>query len=92
MYIYDFLCENCGYNAKVAGGAGSTRVGKSETMKCMDCEIVIGVLVWTHVESFKENIGRCSNCKGTSLIKWVEPYPCPKCDHSMNRGRETLAC
>jgi predicted RNA-binding Zn-ribbon protein involved in translation (DUF1610 family) len=92
MYVYEFLCENCGYTATVAGGVGSTRVGESETMKCADCKIVIGVLLWTHVESLKEEIGRCFKCKGTSLSKWVEPYPCPKCDHAMNKGPEGMAC
>ena len=98
MDVYKFLCPSCGYGVNAAGGRSATRASKSETMICADCRIVTDVFMGYHRKvppgkGYEEKIGRCYQCKGTNLIKWVEPYPCPKCDASMiNEGMKFVAC
>ena len=93
MYIYTFLCENCGYTADVAGGVGHTRLAFVETMLCADCRIVTDVRHIHSISQFHEAaIGSCSNCKGANLSKWTEPYACPKCDQTMNKTDAVYAC
>jgi len=91
MDIYRFLCGNCGYTADAAGDIGYTRLGKPETMICADCRIVTDVLIWSQ-SAYESEIGCCSNCKGTNLSKWAEPYACAKCDQAMNKMPAGMAC
>lgn len=53
--IYNFRCPNCGYEARVAGGATASSMYYYETISCRDCEELRDVPFAARVEDADEN-------------------------------------
>lgn len=100
MNLYEFLCKNCGYQVNSPGGKSGTMLSEIESMLCADCKIISNVVTgfcnqeWRPPdEKSKAELGHCTECKGTHLVSWTKPYPCPKCGNRMSKkDRGLIAC
>lgn len=99
--LYAFVCDDCGYEAEVAGGGDAGMSGVRKTMSCADCRQLVDVLV-ALVEPVLKSVERpaCPICNGVRISPWGDadhpgpPLPgvawgsCPRCSGSMRSDGE----
>ncbi len=87
--LYEFGCEQCGYQAEVSGGEDAGCLVVTRTMTCLDCKRVVDVVVGeSHPGSLGSDIdilGQCPRCRGRRSVPWGQSRVCPKCGGAMKK-------
>lgn len=80
--LYEFKCEECGYQAEVSGGEDAGWLVVTRSMTCLDCRRVVDVVVGeSHPGSLGSDahiLGRCPRCRGRRVVPWGKSRPCPR--------------
>ena len=90
-----FECESCGYTAEVSGGKDCGMVAVVQTMTCVQCKVLVDVLVGRCGEvgrtgdlEYDKDLDMCPNCRCVDLSDWnATTRPCPICNQRMNKGQ-----
>ena len=92
-----FKCDKCSYEDELSDGKDYGFVVVIETMKCIDCEEMVEVLIGARGKEGKtgdpgidKGLDICPKCRGSNIAKWDNRRSCPKCDGQMKKGEATL--
>jgi len=86
--LYEFGCDQCGYQAEVSGGEDAGWLVVTWTMTRLDCKEVVDVEVGpSHLDSEmnKADFGRCPRCRGHRVVPWDKNRLCPRCGSAMKK-------
>jgi|UniRef100_A0A7C3WLQ0 uncharacterized paraquat-inducible protein A len=93
--LFEFGCDNCGYQAEVSGGEDAGYLIVTRTMICLDCKEVVDVVVG---ESQQGSWGSdtklhcCPRCRGLRVVPWPKSRPCPRCGGTMKKLDTRRVC
>ncbi len=91
---YQFVCERCGYEARVSGGDDAGMLVSTTTVLCEDCGKLYDVVTARRPMDPAEDPDpgpiepRCPKSKKHTIRGWEHPGPCPKCGNQMPMGDE----
>lgn len=89
--LYQFMCDDCGYETEVSGGDDLGMACAVTTILCDGCKALYNATTskepWDK-ESFRDPV--CPKRKSHQVRRWKHPDVCPKCGRAMIRGEATV--
>ena len=94
---YRFFCSQCDYEATVSGGNDVGMAAATSTIRCYDCEKILGVVTteepWLAMaDDWVPTDFHCTQSATHQVALWGHPGECPKCNNTMEMeiGEENL--
>ena len=93
--LYQFCCQDCGYQVQISGGKDIGMGCATNTIVCNDCRELYDVLTsdepWLAIKAdWQPKNYTCPKTKKHRAELWEHPGACPKCGCRMTRGQLTI--